>query len=359
MAKLFLRSSSRRRFAGRSALIKSKVCPGSSFSASSVSALVLPTIWVSVKRSRCSRSCYGFRNGASSSARFFSSVRLRLWATGEKKRSGSRRACACSYITVWTGTMAKLSSEKRRGTISSSPLTASFIGDLAQLQAVQWDGLVLDEAQNIKNPQAKQTRALRRLAAPRRLALTGTPVENRLQELWSIMEFLNPGYLGAEASFRRRYALPIERYRDSTATEELRRLVEPFLASTCQDRSYRHPRSSVEERDEGLLHADQGARHALPSGGPRQLGAHRILRRNWPERRSARGAHPSQTDLQPPSALSRGRQLTPRPLGKAHAPDGDARGSASGRRSRDSCSRNMRRWGSSSSGTCATNSPST
>ena len=101
--------------------------------------------------------------------------------------------------------------------------------DLAQLQAVQWDGLVLDEAQNIKNPQAKQTRALRRLAAPRRLALTGTPVENRLQELWSIMEFLNPGYLGAEASFRRRYALPIERYRDSTATEELRRLVEPFL----------------------------------------------------------------------------------------------------------------------------------
>jgi len=101
--------------------------------------------------------------------------------------------------------------------------------DLAQLQAVQWDGLVLDEAQNIKNPQAKQTRALRKLAAPRRLALTGTPVENRLQELWSIMEFLNPGYLGSEASFRRRYALPIERYRDSEATDELRRLVEPFL----------------------------------------------------------------------------------------------------------------------------------
>ncbi len=101
--------------------------------------------------------------------------------------------------------------------------------DLTQLQAIAWDGLVLDEAQNIKNPQAKQTRALRKLAAPRRLALTGTPVENRLQELWSIMEFLNPGYLGAEASFRRRYALPIERYRDSAATEELRRLVEPFL----------------------------------------------------------------------------------------------------------------------------------
>jgi SNF2 family DNA or RNA helicase len=101
--------------------------------------------------------------------------------------------------------------------------------DLERLRTVEWAGLVLDEAQNIKNPQAKQTRAVRRLLAPRRIALTGTPVENRLQELWSIMEFLNPGYLGSEASFRRRYALPIERYRDPAATEELRRLVEPFV----------------------------------------------------------------------------------------------------------------------------------
>ena len=101
--------------------------------------------------------------------------------------------------------------------------------DLEQLDTVEWGALVLDEAQNIKNPQAKQTKALRRLNAPRRLALTGTPVENRLQELWSIMEFLNPGYLGAEAAFRRHYALPIERYRDAVATDELRRLVEPFV----------------------------------------------------------------------------------------------------------------------------------
>ncbi|HSF15276.1 MAG TPA: DEAD/DEAH box helicase [Vicinamibacteria bacterium] len=101
--------------------------------------------------------------------------------------------------------------------------------DLERLGAVAWGGIVLDEAQNIKNPQAKQTRAVRKLAAKKRIALTGTPVENRLQELWSIMEFLNPGYLGSEASFRRRYALPIERYRDAAATAELRRLVEPFV----------------------------------------------------------------------------------------------------------------------------------
>jgi SNF2 family DNA or RNA helicase len=101
--------------------------------------------------------------------------------------------------------------------------------DLERLKAVAWAGLVLDEAQNIKNPQAKQTRALRKLPAPRRIALTGTPVENRLSELWSIMEFLNPGYLGSESGFRRRYALPIERYRDREATAELRKLVEPFV----------------------------------------------------------------------------------------------------------------------------------
>ena len=101
--------------------------------------------------------------------------------------------------------------------------------DLERLSGVEWAGLVLDEAQNIKNPQAKQTRALRKLVSSRRIALTGTPVENRLSELWSIMEFLNPGYLGSEASFRRRYALPIERYRDPSATTELRRLVEPFV----------------------------------------------------------------------------------------------------------------------------------
>jgi SNF2 family DNA or RNA helicase len=101
--------------------------------------------------------------------------------------------------------------------------------DLERLSRVKWSALVLDEAQNIKNPAAKQTQALRGIAAPTRIALTGTPVENRLSELWSIMEFLNPGYLGGLTFFKRRFGLPIERYRDPTATEELRRLVQPFL----------------------------------------------------------------------------------------------------------------------------------
>jgi SNF2 family DNA or RNA helicase len=74
--------------------------------------------------------------------------------------------------------------------------------DEAGLQAVAWAGLILDEAQNIKNPDAAQTRSARRLRAGYRVALTGTPVENRLQELWSIMDFLNPGFLGDRESFR-------------------------------------------------------------------------------------------------------------------------------------------------------------
>lgn len=101
--------------------------------------------------------------------------------------------------------------------------------DLEQLRGVDWEGLVLDEAQNIKNPAAKQTQALRRLMAPSRIALTGTPVENRLSELWSIMEFLNAGYLGSRASFKRNFSVPIERYRNPEATEELHRLVHPFV----------------------------------------------------------------------------------------------------------------------------------
>jgi SNF2 family DNA or RNA helicase len=89
--------------------------------------------------------------------------------------------------------------------------------------------VVLDEAQNVKNPSAAASRAARGLAADRRVALTGTPVENRLSELWSIMEFLNPGMLGSLAAFRRRFAVPVERYGDAEAAGLLRRVTGPFV----------------------------------------------------------------------------------------------------------------------------------
>ncbi|MCB9845758.1 MAG: DEAD/DEAH box helicase [Phycisphaeraceae bacterium] len=101
--------------------------------------------------------------------------------------------------------------------------------DRESLEPIRWGRVVLDEAQFIKNPAAKQTNAVRTLLADRRIALTGTPVENRLSELWSIMDFLNPGYLGPASSFRTRFAVPIERHHDAQKGERLRGLVRPFI----------------------------------------------------------------------------------------------------------------------------------
>ena len=101
--------------------------------------------------------------------------------------------------------------------------------DQADLAEVTWRRVVLDEAQHIKNPVAKQTRAIRALNAPQRLALTGTPVENRLSELWSIMDFCNPGLLGSQSAFRETFAVPIERLHDDDAAARLRRITRPFV----------------------------------------------------------------------------------------------------------------------------------
>ena len=101
--------------------------------------------------------------------------------------------------------------------------------DLEYLKAVRWAGVILDEAQNVKNPETKQARAARSIEADYRIALTGTPVENHVGDLWSIMEFLNPGLLGTQAEFKRRYFVPIQAERDSRAAARLRRVTGPFI----------------------------------------------------------------------------------------------------------------------------------
>ncbi|MEH2351203.1 MAG: SNF2-related protein [Nostoc sp.] len=101
--------------------------------------------------------------------------------------------------------------------------------DIKSLESVSWQIIVLDEAQNVKNSEAKQSKAVRQLQATFRIALTGTPVENRLQELWSILDFLNPGYLGNKQFFQRRFAMPIEKYGDTASLAQLRSLVQPFI----------------------------------------------------------------------------------------------------------------------------------
>jgi len=101
--------------------------------------------------------------------------------------------------------------------------------DFADLRRPAWHRLALDEAQKIKNPSAAATLALRRIPAPYRMALTGTPIENHLSELWSIMEMLNPGLLGSAGEFRSRFAVPIEKMGDQDRAAQLRQMIKPFV----------------------------------------------------------------------------------------------------------------------------------
>ncbi len=101
--------------------------------------------------------------------------------------------------------------------------------DLEHLQGIQWAGVILDEAQNIKNPETKQAQAARSLPADYRAALTGTPVENNVGDLWSIMEFLNPGFLGTQAEFKRKFFIPIHAEQDPGAAARLKRITGPFV----------------------------------------------------------------------------------------------------------------------------------
>ena len=170
----------------------------------------------------------------------------RDWERGERRPV--LLVCPTSVVTNWRKEAARFTPElpvmvhhgvgrkksealakeaMRHGLVISS--YALLHRDLEHLRRLEWAGVVLDEAQNIKNPETKQSRAARSLAVGYRIALTGTPVENNVGDLWSIMEFLNPGLLGTQAAFRRQFFLPIQAGRDPEAAERLRRLTGPFV----------------------------------------------------------------------------------------------------------------------------------
>ncbi|MFX3632590.1 MAG: DEAD/DEAH box helicase [Candidatus Pristimantibacillus sp.] len=133
--------------------------------------------------------------------------------------------------------------------------------DEEDLNMTRWDALCLDEAQNIKNVYTKQSTAIRALQANHRLALTGTPMENRLTELWSLYDFINPGYLGDMGEFRKAVVAPIERNRDEEVIAGLQRWVKPFMLRRVK----KDPaiQLSLPEKNEGktyiTLTAEQGA----------------------------------------------------------------------------------------------------
>ncbi|MEI7769840.1 MAG: SNF2-related protein, partial [Chloroflexales bacterium] len=142
--------------------------------------------------------------------RFAPSLRVHIHQGAERRRGDELEQVAADHDVV----------------ITSYPLLAR---DREALTTMDWRLAVLDEAQNIKNSETRQAQAARAIKSDGRLALTGTPVENRLTELWSIMAFLNPGYLGGETEFRRSFARPIERAGDADAAAQLRRLTAPFI----------------------------------------------------------------------------------------------------------------------------------
>jgi SNF2-related domain/SNF2 Helicase protein/Helicase conserved C-terminal domain len=161
----------------------------------------------------------------------------------ERKAGPTLVICPASVLGTWARELARFAPEVpvRRYHGGERHLQAVAVDEVVlvtyglvlrdadQLAAVEWGLVVADEAQQAKNPHSHTARQLRAIPAAARLALTGTPVENRLLDLWAILDWTTPGLLGPMESFARRTAVPIERHRDPDATAALSRRVRPFL----------------------------------------------------------------------------------------------------------------------------------
>jgi SNF2 family DNA or RNA helicase len=149
-------------------------------------------------------------NWQKEAARFAPSLRVYVHHGGTRKREDDLLAAVADADLVIT-------------------TYGTALRDLAALRDIAWGRVVCDEAQAIKNSGTRQSQAVRAIPARTRLALTGTPMENHLAELWSIMEFCNPGLLGPAKRFRRRFQEPIEVRQDADATAALKRATGPFV----------------------------------------------------------------------------------------------------------------------------------
>ena len=101
--------------------------------------------------------------------------------------------------------------------------------DLEKMKKHEWGMLIIDEAQSIKNPSTAQSKAIKSLVTPCKIAMTGTPIENKLSELWSIFDFINKGYLGSASEFQTKYAFEIEKLKQNQAARRLRLVTSPFI----------------------------------------------------------------------------------------------------------------------------------
>lgn len=105
----------------------------------------------------------------------------------------------------------------------------TFRRDIEKFNEQKWNFFIIDEAQNIKNSETAQTKAVKSLKSDNYIAITGTPVENRLTELWNIFDFINKGYMGSLTQFKNELALPIEKYKDKDTIEKLKKTTAPFI----------------------------------------------------------------------------------------------------------------------------------
>lgn len=149
--------------------------------------------------------------------------------------------CPTSLIGNWVKEVANFAPSLKVGVYhgynrqldENADITITSYGILRRDKSIfkdkQWNLLVIDEAQNIKNPNAKQSKAVKEVKAKGYIAMTGTPVENELMELWSIFDFINKGLLGTRREFRKYFADPIEKYRDAEKIEKLRKVTAPFI----------------------------------------------------------------------------------------------------------------------------------
>jgi len=127
---------------------------------------------------------------------------------------------------VYHGTARKLDMKQYDLLITTYGMVRS---DLLKLKAMKWWLLVIDEAQNIKNSNTDQTKAVKSLKSDFRIAMSGTPVENRLSEYRSIMDFVNPGYLGSEKAFEEEFSRPIQLNHDQAKVALFRKITAPFI----------------------------------------------------------------------------------------------------------------------------------
>ena len=263
---------------------------------------------------------------------------LDLKRDGEK--SPSLLVVPASLIANWKAEMAKFApslafavahpSEGREvgpDQLESLDLVVTTYGMLARSEWIKnhrWRLAILDEAQAIKNSGTKQARAAKTLSASSRIAMTGTPVENRLSDLWSLFDFLNPGLLGTAKQFRRvRQAVAGRPRALVRAAPQPRETVHP---SPLEDRQGGDRRPPGQDRGQRLLHAEQGPGGALPEGRGRPRRAPGIGRRDQPAGDRFGPVDAIEANLQPPRAGDRHERLRGRPEREVSAAGRDRRG---------------------------------